>query len=479
MIKSPIRVVENIGSYCHETNGRLVLGEILDGYAGLSINHNNTYIPYICKSFDLKNWEIGIGLVLVVDSKVVVERIQIIKKSSENYQFVGNNNLFYVFANEYNFNTGLNNCVILEATTELSNIKCTYVKNNDSNNQYDLPSSSNNQGLTLEFKNSSDSRLNLHNTNNGEIYSCDPGEYIKLISDGKSWIKLYSVMDSLGVVSLSTEDQSNYFGTQSHVEASGIYGSIQYNNNGSFDGSSLVISSGLLLLGSNSTNPSSAQNIIPLSLSNNDTVFNNTNSSGNFVVKGLGDKNLIFTKDGRLGLNIPSGSLPQTALHVLSYACQEGIRLENRNSCYPANLTLYHKPSTLPSNGSIVSTINLSSKNSANAQVNYAQLRSKIVNSDSVSSSGEFAIAIQNNGSLVEALRINPTGLVASVGNNSIIISNSSIQLNGALRSNQVAASGSFMMSDGSGNLILTSINNSPIISLLDGGIVTFTGVCS
>jgi len=419
MIKSPIRVVENIGSYCHETNGRLVLGEILDGYAGLSINHNNTYIPYICKSFDLKNWEIGIGLVLVVDSKVVVERIQIIKKSSENYQFVGNNNLFYVFANEYNFNTGLNNCVILEATTELSNIKCTYVKNNDSNNQYDLPSSSNNQGLTLEFKNSSDSHLNLHNTDSGEIYSCDPGEYIKLISDGKSWIKLYSVMDSLGVVSLSTDEQSNYFGTQSHVEASGIYGSIH------------------------------------------------------------GDKNLIFTKDGRLGLNIPSGSLPQTALHVLSYACQEGIRLENRNSCYPANLTLYHKPSTLPSNGSIVSTINLSSKNSANAQVNYAQLRSKIVNSDSVSSSGEFAIAIQNNGSLVEALRINPTGLVASVGNNSIIISNSSIQLNGALRSNQVAASGSFMMSDGSGNLILTSINNSPIISLLDGGIVTFTGVCS
>lgn len=476
MIKSPIRVVENIGSYCHETNGRLVLGEILDGYAGLSINHHNTYIPYICKSFDLKNWEIGIGLVSVVDSKVTVERIQTIKKSSENYQFVGNNNLFYVFANEYNFNTGLNNCVILETTTELSNIKCTYVKNNDSKNQYDLPLSSNNQGLSLEFKNSSDSPLNLHNIESGEIYSCDPGEYIKLISDGNSWIKLYSVIDGLDVSSLSSP--STIFSSQ-NLTASGIYGSLQFNNNGIVDGSNLVISSGLLLLGTSSTNPSSAQNIIPLSLSNNDTVFNNTNSSGNFIVKGLGDKNLVFTKDGRLGLNIPSGSLPQTALHVLSYACQEGIRLENRNSCYPANLTLYHKPSTLPTNGSIVSTINLSSKNSANAQVNYTQLRSKIVNSDSVSSSGEFAVAIQNNGSLVEALRINPTGIVASVGNNSIIISNSSIQLNGALRSNQVATSGSLMMSDGSGNLILTSINNSPIISLLDGEIVTFTGVCS
>ena len=476
MIKSPIRVVENIGSYCHETNGRLVLGEILDGYAGLSINHHNTYIPYICKSSDLKNWEIGIGLVSAVDSKVTVERIQIIKKSSENYQFVGNNNLFYVFANEYNFNTGLNNCVILDKNTDLSSIKCTYVKNNDSNNQYNLPSSSNNQGLTLEFKNSSDLPLQLHNIDSGDTYDCDSGEYIKLISDGNSWIKLYSVIDSIDASSLSS--QSTSFSAQD-LTASGINGSLQFNNNGVVDGSNLVISSGLLLLGSSSTNPNSAQNIIPLSLSNNDTVFNNTNSSGNFIVKGLGDKNLIFTKDGRLGLNIPSGSLPQTALHVLSYACQEGIRLENRNSCYPANLTLYHKPSTLPSNGSIVSTINLSSKNSANAQVNYTQLRSKIVNADSVSSSGEFAVAVQNNGSLIEALRINPTGIVASVGSNSIIITNSSIQLNGALRSNQVAASGSFMMSDGSGNLILTSINNSPIISLLDGEIVTFTGVCS
>lgn len=477
MIKSPIRVVENIGSYCHETNDRLVLGEILDGYAGLSINDHNTYIPYICKSFDLKNWEIGIGLVCVVDSKVTVERVRVIKKSSESYQFVGNNNLFYVFANEYNFNTGLNNCVALEDQTTLVNIKCTYLKTNDSKDTYELPSSTNNQGLAIDFKNTSDSTLYLHNSDENETYACGPGEYLKVISDGNSWIKLYSVVDSLGVVSLSAE-QPNYFSTQ-NLTASGIYGAIQYNNNGSIDGSNLVISSGLLLLGSSSTNPSSAQNIIPLSLSNKDTIFNNNNTSGNFIVKGLGDKNLIFTKDGRLGLNIPSGSLPQTALHVLSYACQEGIRLENRNSCYPANLTLYHKPSTLPSNGSIVSTINLSSKNSANAQVNYSQLRSKIINSDSVSSSGEFAVAIQNNGSLIESLRINPTGFIASVNTNSIVVNNNGIQLNGSLRTNQIATSGSFMMTDGSGNLVLTSLNNSPIISLLDGDVVTFTGVCS
>lgn len=475
MIKSPIRVVENIGCYCSEVDSSLVLGQALDGYAGLSISYDGTYVPYICKSLDLKHWEIGIGLVSVVQSKVTIQRIKVVKQSTENHQFIGQTNLFYVFANEYNFNTGLNNCIYLETDTEIQNIKCTYLFNQNNNASYNLPLCEDNQGLSLDFRNISEHTLSVTDTINNTSYDCLPGQYIKLISAGSSWTKLYASTDT---VTPSTLQSQSTFSAQ-NVSASGIAGSLQYNNNGIIDGSAVVVSSGLLLVGASSTNPSQAQNIIPLSFGNKDIVFNNTNGSGNFVVKGLSDKNLVFTKDGRLGINIPSGSLPQTALHLLSYACQEGIRLENRNSCYPANLTLYHKPSTLPSSYSVVSTINLSSKNAANAQVNYAQLRSKIINSDSISSSGEFAVAIQNNGSLVESLRINPTGFIASVANNSIIITNSSISLNGSIRTNQSAPSGSIFVSDGSGNLVLTSVNNSPIISLLDGGIVTFTGVCS
>jgi hypothetical protein len=477
MIKSPIRVVENIGCYCSEVDGSLVLGQALDGYSGLSISYDGTYVPYICKSLDLKHWEIGIGLVSVVQSKVVVQRIKVVKQSTENYQFIGQTNLFYVFANEYNFNTGLNNCLYLEADTEIQNIKCTYLFNQNNNASYNLPPCEDNQGLSLEFRNISEYTLSVTDTSNNTPYECLPGQYIKLISTGTSWTKLHSSTDT--GVSSTLNSQSTFSSLTHDIIPSGISGSVQYNNNGELDGSTVVISSGLLLVGASSSNPSLAQNIIPLSFGNKDIVFNNTNGSGNFVVKGLSDKNLVFTKDGRLGINIPSGSLPQTALHLLSYACQEGIRLENRNSCYPANLTLYHKPSTLPSSHSVVSTINLSSKNAANAQVNYAQLRSKIINSDSISSSGEFAVAVQNNGSLVESLRINPTGFIASVGNNSIIVTNNNILLNGSIRTNQSAPSGSIFVSDGSGNLVLTSVNNSPIISLLDGGIVTFTGVCS
>lgn len=475
MIKSPIRVIENIGCYCSEVDGSLVLGQALDGYSGLSISYNDTYVPYICKSSDLKEWEIGIGLVSVEQSKVIIKRIKLVKKSTENYRFAGQANSFYVFANEYNFNTGLNNCVILKTDTTIQNIKCTYLFNQNNNTSYNLPLCEDNQGLSLEFRNISEYKLSLVDTTNNKEYHCYPAQYIKIISNGESWIELYSSSDAA-----SSVIQSQSFASLANdIIPSGINGSIQYNNNGTLDGSSIVVSSGLLLVGATSTNPSLAQNIIPLSLSNQDIIFNNMHSSGNFVVKGLSDKNLVFTKDGRLGINIPSGALPQTALHLLSYACQEGIRLENRNSCYPANLTLYHKPSTLPVTHSVVSTINLSSKNAANAQVNYAQLRSKIISSDSISSSGEFAVAVQNNGSLVESLRINPTGFIASVANNSIIITNNSILLNGSLRTNQSAPSGSIFVSDGSGNLVLTSVNNSPIINLLDGGIVTFTGVCS
>lgn len=477
MIKSPIRVIENIGCYCSESNNTLILGASLDGYSGLSSNDKNTYIPYICKSSDSKQWEVGIGLVMAVDSTLIVERVKVVKKSTESYQFTGNNNLFYVFANEYNFNTALNNCISLTCDTKISNIKSTYIYNEQNDATYELPSCADNQGLCLDFKNISSHILTIKADNTSDTYVCSANNYLKLISDGTSWIKLHSSSDThdFGTLSNNTE---NFFSIQS-TPASGISGSLQYNNSGIIDGSNLVISSGLLLVGTTSSNPSQAQHIMPLSLSGRDTVFNNTNDSGNFIVKGLSDKNLIFTKDGRLGLNIPSGSVPQTALHLLSYACQEGIRLENRNSCYPANLTLYHKPSILPSNDSVVSTINLASKNASNAQVNYVQLRSKIVNSDSISSRGEFAVAIQNNGSLTENLRINPTGFIASVNNNSIIITTSGILLNGSLRTNQTAPSGSMFISDGSGNLILTSINNSPIISLLDSGIVAFTGVCS
>ena len=426
MIKSPIRIIENIGCYCSEKDDLFVIGPSLDGYSTLLSSHKNIYIPYICKSNDYTNWEIGIGLIKTNNNQLVVERLKVVKKSRPDVTFVGDNNLFYVFANEYNFNTGLNNCIFLEDNTIIENISCEYIYANSNSNEFALPSCIDNQGLSLGFKNISEKELYLSDELNNK-YLCHKNNYIKLISTGKSWIELYN-----------TNNDSSY---QSSTEPEDL--------------TSLSLSS---MSGFSSLN-----------------YYN----SGNFIVTGVADRSLMFTSDGKLGLNIPSGSSPQTALHILNYACHEGIRLENRNSCYPANLTLYHKPSTLPSNDSIVSTINLSSKNSANAQVNYAQLRSKIVNSNASSSSGEFAIAIQNNGTLTESFRLNPTGLNINVKNNSISMTENYILLSGNIRTNQVSNSGSILVTDASGNLILTNISSSPIINVLDGPVVVFTGVCS
>ena len=424
MIKSPIRIIENIGCYCSEKDGLFIIGSSLDGYATLLSSHQNTYVPYICKTNDHSDWEVGIGLVKTNNSRIGVERIKVIKKSDPNKVFEKEDNLFFVFANEYNFSTGLTNCIFLEDNYTIPNISCEYIYSNLDTNSFDLPSAEENQGLSLGFKNIGNNNLVLYSKD--KDYTCGPNEYIKLISTGSSWIELYSTNINQAVFKTNQEE----------------YPAIPFSSMSGF--SSL-----------------------------------NYNSSGNFVVTGVADKSLIFTSDGKLGLNIPSGSLPQTALHILNYACHEGIRLENRNACYPANLTLYHKPSVLPANNSVVSTINLSSKNSANAQINYSQLRSKIINSDVSSSSGEFAIAIQNNGSLTESFRLNPTGLNISVKNNSISMTENYIMLSGNIRTDQVSNSGSILISDASGNLILTSISSSPIINVLDGPTIVFTGVCS
>jgi hypothetical protein len=425
MIKSPIRVIENIGCYCSEKDGLFIIGSALDGYSTLLSSHNNTYIPYICKSNDYSVWEIGIGLVKINDSKLVVERIKVIKKSNAEISFSGSNNAFYVFANEHNFNTGLNNCVILEDSSEIQNINCDYIYGGLETTEFDLPSAKDNQGLSIGFKNISNTTLTIKDPNN--TYICYPNNYIKFISTGEIWLNLYSYKHA------ETNADSFLEPAQPPVLFSSL--------------------SGFSAL--------------------------NYDSSGNFVVTGVVDRSLVFTRDGKLGLNIPSGSLPQTSLHILNYACQEGIRLENRNSCYPANLTLYHKPSTLPTSHSVVSTFNLSSKNSANTQINYAQIRSKIINSDASYSSGEFAIAIQNNGSLVEAFRLNPTGLNITVKNNSINMTENHIMLNGNVKFGQNPPSGNILVTDSSGNLVLTNISSSPIISVLDGPVVVFTGVCS
>ena len=173
-----------------------------------------------------------------------------------------------------------------------------------------------------------------------------------------------------------------------------------------------------------------------------------------------------------------------STLHIINTACGEGIRLENRNQCSPANITLYNKPQQLPDAGSIVSTINLSSKNSINQQIEFAQVRGRALSSVTNATSGEFSIAINSVNNQIEVLTANAQQTNIIAGANRLRVSTSGIDLIGNVRLSSLkwslpASSGQILISDGNGNLVLTNVSNTPIMNILDGDIVVFTGVCT
>ena len=162
----------------------------------------------------------------------------------------------------------------------------------------------------------------------------------------------------------------------------------------------------------------------------------------------------------------------------------------------------YHRPNSIIQPNSPIGTINLSAKNSANTQVDYVQLVGKVHSYTANATKGEFSVKLENMGIKVEPLRVTTSGvfisnslyinslkytvpttsgnLLVSDANGNINLSsinNLSINLN-AVKYSDVAPSGNVLISDGSGNLVVSNIANTPIVGLLDGEVVTFSGVC-
>jgi hypothetical protein len=173
-----------------------------------------------------------------------------------------------------------------------------------------------------------------------------------------------------------------------------------------------------------------------------------------------------------------------STLHVVNTACGEGIRLENRNQCSTADITLYNRPQQLPDAGSIISSINLSSKNSTNQQVEFAQVRGRALSSVTNATSGEFSVAVNRINNQIEILTANAEQTNIVAGTNRLKVSTSGIDLIGnvrlsSLKWNLPSSSGQILISDSNGNLVLTNVSNTPIMNILDGDIVVFTGVCT
>lgn len=483
MMNNTIKILDNTGCYFYSENDYFVLDYALAGFSAFNKNQCGYSIPYLCRNKN-NQYEVGIGTIDSLGDKLILRR-QSISLSSDNNNPVSfsrtSGNTLYCFANSYNFKTGFNNFVKVDGNFVVDSIQATYLVNLSSNNATAaLPSAQLNKGLTVEFQTSNDLYNHLTIKDNDNIVCTLLGDsYTKLISTGNDWLQL---KNNIG---LSPTVSSANFKAMS-TEAAAPSGSLQYSDGSYLAGSNLYFNNttNKLLLGSSTEANSTA--ILPTSGSYT-TTFNNLLSASDFIVRGSGslDKNLFFAHEGRVGINIPSGARPQTALHIVNNSCQDGIRLENRNPCYAANLVLYHKPTTVVSDNSIISTIYLSSKNSVNNQVDFVQLKAKALSSSAGSTSGEFAIATDKLGYKVESLVVNADYSMLSSSANSIKVSSSGVDLVGQVRvsgikfTNTTAQSGSILVSDGSGNVVLTNVSNTPIIGLLDPGVVVFTGVCS
>ena len=198
-----------------------------------------------------------------------------------------------------------------------------------------LPTIDNSENIKISVKNiGTDNKIIVKDVDNNLIDTIDPNLTQSYVVYNKVWNKLYSYVQN-ELSSLSTD------GTFSALsDSSGTLGAIQYG-----DGAGDFIASNLywdntdqqVLFGSSTE--ADANTIIPTS-GNHDTVFNTKLNNSNFKINGnTANKNIMFTYDGKLGLNIPSGLSPQTLLHVVNSSCSEAIRVDNRTACVPANVT--------------------------------------------------------------------------------------------------------------------------------------------
>ena len=379
-----IRVFDNIGFNFVIENDVIKPVSAIKTYNILNTNHVGYLIPYIARNLNSRLFETGVGEIVFDNSgNIVVKRIETISSSNNNntVDFPSSGNDFYVFANQSSFDKALNNTIVIDKDLSLDPISALYLVDCSSKSiSINLPSLDQSNNIIIELKLIESSNSLFINDKDGSLVcTLDSfNNYARLASTGKDWVVLNNkIPERMGVQSLNND--SDTFS----IMSADINNAEMYWDSGSQR----------VFIGANSA--SSADTIIPTSGTYPFVVNNNSNGS-DFIVYGSGSlsKNLFFSYDGRVGINIPSGSRPSTVFHIVNTVCQEGLRLENRTSCYPANITLYHKPSTDIASGSVVSQINLSAKNSTGNQTNYAQIESRAVNTTVYGEKGSLDITV-------------------------------------------------------------------------------------
>ena len=159
-----------------------------------------------------------------------------------------------------------------------------------------------------------------------------------------------------------------------------------------FDENNNIVS-GTLNIGSGNV-----YDIILSDTSGNPTVFNQNNLDIDFAVSGTGVGDVLFydVSKGRLGLNETS---PDAALHVVTDCALDGLKIENQSNCATGVRVLFlHNSQTPPETGSLPVTIDLAGRDSNYTTINYAQIKSKILDPLTSQTSGELLFTVDHTG---------------------------------------------------------------------------------
>lgn len=453
-----VHVFENVGYNCISQEN-IVLNNVLPNYQEFNDSNLGVYVPYLIRDDKTKKYEVGIGKLDKENNKFVIVREKVVASSSGYEPILSDNCKFFIFANEYNFNTAFNNVIIKTNSFDVDNVRATYIVDTTLGTlTAKLPCPKLNPSLIVDFKivNNSLGKLEIYNYKELVYTLKGLNKYITVVSTGQDWVVLQSE-------SANSSAQSQNIGSEFFIQSTpgGDPGELQYQVDAHTWGGANVYfgTDDKLLFGSNSE--VTAKNIIPTT-GDYDIEFNQTRDSGNFSIYGMddyqnftytydgsigvnvpsgvdnptngdmvfygdqftttnltGNYNLFFAYDGRLGLNIPSDLAgPQTLVHFINWDCVEGLRIENRTTCNTANITLYHKPPTSAiADNTEITTIDFSSKNSDGNKHNYARVMGKVLDYSANSDGrGQFSVWVSSGTSTQERFIINPDRSTLNIG---------------------------------------------------------------
>lgn len=522
---SNVHIYENIGYKCN-IDDKIILSNILPNYKGFIDQHIGSYIPYLVRNNQSKIYEVGIGQLLTHNNVLYIDRSNIVSSSNNNLPISAQDCEFYIFANEYNFNTAFTNVILKNENFNVDNIRAIYIVDVSTGDLYaTLPDPAQNKSLVVDFRiiNNDIGKLYLY-CNQSLLYTVQGSKkYVTAVSTGQDWVILQDNQSDTNIQALSDQ-----FSIQS--TPGGEIGELQYNaDTNNWGGANTFFGTdNKLLLGSNSE--SAANIVLPTSGQvSHDTVFNNNYAnSGNFIINGLdadknikfasdggiginipsgysiptsgdiiffgnqsGNRNLFFAYDGRIGINIPTGSRPQTLAHFVNFACDETLRIENRASCHTADITLFHSPATqIIEDNTDIATVTFASKDSTQSKQTYVRLFGRVLDYTDNATSGEFAVTVNSGNNLIETLSSNPTETRISTVRSASVLSVDTNQI--ALSSNNIIFSGNnvnFVGSNGTSGTInaanayiadiltadtisLPNFSNSSILTIDDGIVV-------